>query len=140
MNGKLGRILLIDDDNPTNFLNSMVVEESGCAKEIVIKVDGREALDYLTTKTGQGYPQPEITFLDINMPVMDGWEFLEEYESLPDERKGKLVVVMLSVPLTSHDKKRMDQLKSVGEFIDKPLATEHIHTLLKKHFSMELDM
>ncbi len=132
----LSRILIIDDDNPSNFLNSMVVEEAGCAKETVIAIDGRKALDYLTAESHGDFPRPEIIFLDINMPTMDGWEFLEEYGKLAESQKGKVVVVMLSVSLNKHDKEKMDSFTDVSEFIDKPLETKHIHAILEKYFNL----
>ncbi len=137
MKNLLSRVLIIDDDNPSNFLNSMVVEEAGCAKETVVTTNGKKALDYLTKASHGDFPRPEIIFLDINMPVMDGWEFLEEYERLDKSQKGKVIVVMLSVALNKSDKEKMDALVYVNEFIDKPLETKHIHNIIEKYFTSE---
>src|SRR5688500_20068236 len=87
MKQKLNCILLIDDDELTNFLNRMVIEEVDCASRVEIMQSARDALKYLTNTTPEGnYPRPDLVFLDINMPAMDGWEFIEKYNQLPEVR------------------------------------------------------
>ena len=84
MKTKLNCILLVDDDEPTNFLNQMVIEELDIAEQIRVAQNGQEALTYLK-KTGIGdenFPLPDLILLDINMPAMNGWEFLERYRKL----------------------------------------------------------
>ena len=71
--------MLIDDDEPTNYIHERIIEEVGCTEKIVAIQSGRRALDYLTSKTDGAYPQPDLIFLDINMPAMTGWGFLEKY-------------------------------------------------------------
>src|ERR1044072_9954671 len=97
MKQKLNCILLIYDDEPTNFLNRMVIEEVDCTNRVEIMQSARDALKYLTNTTSNGdYPRPDLVFLDINMPAMDGWEFLEKYNQLSDHQKARIVVVMLT--------------------------------------------
>src|SRR6185503_2763915 len=86
MNRKLHCVLLIDDDEPTNFLNRLAIEEQGCVEHIKVIPSARDALDYLACATqpaplNADCPKPELIFLDINMPAMDGWEFLHYYET-----------------------------------------------------------
>ena len=84
-------ILLIDDDDATNFIHEMVIKMADIDTHIEICTSARKALDYLTCKgeysANTSYPQPGIIFLDINMPGMSGWDFLKEYDSLPEEQK-----------------------------------------------------
>ncbi len=75
---KLKRVLLIDDCKATNYIHRLVIEKYGCAEAVVEVNNGREALEYLTTEVDGSYPKPELVFLDINMPVMNGWQFLEK--------------------------------------------------------------
>src|SRR5258708_36657106 len=104
MNKKLNCILLIDDDEPTNFLNKMTIDQSGCAEWVQVVQSGQEALDYLQG-TGrfknrkEDYPRPDLIFLDINMPAMDGWEFLDKYKELPKDQKAEIVLIMLTTSL-----------------------------------------
>lgn len=90
MTKKVKCILLIDDDEPTNFLHKIVISDSGRAEKVVEVQSGFEALDYLEKMEDGKYPQPDLIFLDINMPAMNGWEFLEEYDKLDEGKKVKL--------------------------------------------------
>jgi CheY-like chemotaxis protein len=134
MKEKLNCVLLIDDDEPTNFYNEMIVEETGCSKRIVAVTGGREALDFLKSKVNGEHPQPNLIFLDINMPGMSGWEFLEEYEKLTDDQKGQVIVVMLTTSFNPDDQKKAENIESINDFKNKPLNTDTITEILEKHF------
>jgi CheY-like chemotaxis protein len=131
MSIQLNCILLIDDDEPTNFLNKMTLEQAGCTRQIHIAQSGQEALDYLRDAT----PRPDLIFLDINMPAMDGWEFLERYRSLPPARKADIVLIMLTTSLNPDDELRTRAIPEVSGFENKPLNQEQLNNLLKKYFS-----
>jgi len=131
MTTQLNCILLIDDDEPTNFLNKLTLEQSGCARQIRIAQSGREALEYLQQTT----TRPDLIFLDINMPAMDGWEFLERYRSLPAARKADIVLIMLTTSLNPDDEKRTRSIPEVAGFENKPLTQEQLDSLLRKYFS-----
>src|SRR5688572_18621027 len=108
MNRKLHCVLLIDDDEPTNFLNRMAIEDLDCVEHIKVIQNAREALDYLALANqpaplNANYPKPELIFLDINMPAMDGWEFLNYYEALPEENKSSVIVIMLTTSFNPED-------------------------------------
>lgn len=139
MNKKLNCVLLIDDDEPTNFLNRMAVEELGCAQHIKVTPSAREALDYLECAAqiaplNAPCPRPEIIFLDINMPAMDGWEFLTNYEALPEENKNSVIVIMLTTSFNPEDELRARSIPSISEFKNKPLTPEMLQDILKKYF------
>ena len=85
--GKLKEILLIDDSKGTNSLNKRLLREMDVAEHISTELNGRLALDYLLSKNEKGnYPSPDIIFLDINMPIMDGYQFLKEFKSVKKRR------------------------------------------------------
>jgi CheY-like chemotaxis protein len=139
MKMKLNCILLVDDDEPTNFLNKLAVEELACTDHIKIIPGAREALDYLTcagqpAPLNKDCPSPEIIFLDINMPAMDGWEFLQRYEALPGTRKSSIIVIMLTTSFNPEDELKARNISSVKEFRNKPLTTELLRDILKKYF------
>ena len=106
MNKPLKEVLLVDDNEADNFLHRAVLEDMGVADRIVERLNGQEALDYLLTPDDQGrFPSPDLICLDINMPIMSGWEFLDSYEQLPPERRRGVVVInslTISIP-TDHD-------------------------------------
>jgi len=94
MKKKLSCVLLVDDDEPTNFLNRIILEEAGCAERIEVAQSGQAALSYLQKAGEHGpggvvYPNPSLIFLDINMPAMDGWEFLSRYKTLTMPKKQR---------------------------------------------------
>jgi CheY-like chemotaxis protein len=135
MKQKLNCILLIDDDEPTNFLNTMVIEEVGCTERIETMQSAREALKYLTNTNPDGdYPRPDLVFLDINMPAMDGWEFLEKYNQLPAEQKAKIIVVMLTTSFNPEDELKARNMSGISGFRNKPLTSEILMQILHKHF------
>ena len=111
MKQKLNCILLIDDDKPTNFINEVVIKQLDCAEKIVVVQNGSEALDYLKSKDDGEHPQPDLIFLDINMPAMNGWEFLEKYTELDKKQHGKVVVIMLTTSLNQDDEKKASGIK-----------------------------
>jgi CheY-like chemotaxis protein len=139
MKNKVNCILLIDDDEPTNFLSQMIIEQADCAAEVQVAYSGCQALDYLTsrgefTSEQNTYPRPDLIFLDINMPAMNGWEFLQKYNSLEKEHKGNIVIIMLTTSLNPDDRLRSGDFPDVSGFENKPLTREKLDTLLKKHF------
>lgn len=127
---KVNSILLIDDDAATNFLHRMVIEEYNFCEHIAEASDGLDALNYLQTKMATGYPQPDLIFLDINMPRMDGWEFLENYRELPSECKGGAVIAMLTTSLNPDDRERAKNFDCVQYFESKPLDKDKLDRLL----------
>ncbi|GGA96947.1 response regulator [Puia dinghuensis] len=131
MSIQLNCILLIDDDEPTNFLNKLTLEQAGCARQIHVAQSGQEALDYLRNAN----PRPDLIFLDINMPAMDGWEFLERYRNLPAAKKADIVLIMLTTSLNPDDEIRTRSIPEVSGFENKPLSHDQLGNLLKKYFS-----
>ena len=131
---QLNCVLLIDDDEPTNFLNKLTLEQSGCARHIRIAPSGQAALDYL--RGGQeDCPRPDLIFLDINMPAMDGWEFLGLYRTLPKEKKADTILIMLTTSLNPDDEERTRTIPEVSGFEHKPLNQGSLEKLLNRYFS-----
>ncbi len=134
MKKKLKCVLLIDDDEPTNFVNQLVVEETGCADKIVKAESGQKALDYIASVASQPDAQPDLIFLDINMPAMNGWEFLDRYENLPEAQKCAKLVIMLTTSQNPDDRKRASEISNVNDFISKPLTGETLQKIIQTQF------
>ena len=135
MKKKLPCVLLIDDDEPTNYLNQATLEEAGCAERIEVAQSGQAALNYLR-QVGEDttLPSPSLIFLDINMPAMDGWEFLSYYENLTQTQRAEVVVVMLTTSLNPEDELRAQEIPSISGFRCKPLTRTMIDSLLRVYF------
>lgn len=131
---KLECILLIDDDEVTNFLNKRVIEYSQVTEHIEVKLNGQEALDFLTSKETANHAQPSLILLDINMPVMDGWEFMEAYNQETPDQKKKTNIVMLSTSNNPDDIQRAANLPHVIAFKTKPLTSEMLEEIMATYF------
>lgn len=144
MKTKLNCVLLIDDDEATNYINKLVIKKAGITDTIETTLNGREALDFLTNsgehKKGpeHPFPQPMLILLDINMPVMDGWEFLEAYQKLPASQKCDIIIVMLTTSLNPDDNQRAKEISEISGFKNKPLTIEALADIMKTHFPQHL--
>ncbi|MDB5273941.1 MAG: hypothetical protein JWO58_2308 [Chitinophagaceae bacterium] len=134
MKKKLNCVLLVDDDNVTNFLNRKVIEKADIANRIEVKLNGQEALDYLSSQAKGDTTQPCLIILDINMPIMDGWEFIEAYNKQDAQSNKKTNIVMLSTSSNPDDKKRAENLPIIAAFKNKPLTFEILDDIMKTHF------
>jgi CheY-like chemotaxis protein len=132
---QLNSILLIDDDEATNYLHQLAIKKAGCTGYIHVSNNGREALDYLKEVATGKYPVPELIFLDINMPVMDGWEFLEHYNTLPPNIKAKAVLMMLTASINPDDEQRATSNPDVSGFRNKPLNADMLTEIVEAYFS-----
>ncbi|CAN5777803.1 response regulator [soil metagenome] len=135
---KLACVLLIDDDEPTNFISKMLIEEADCAEHIQVVQSGQDALNYLTNDEGfagenKAFPKPDLIFLDINMPAMNGWEFLDKYNQLDQAHKGDIIVVMLTTSLNPDDRLKAGEMPAISGFEAKPLTFEKLKTMLEKY-------
>ena len=139
MKKKLNCILLIDDDENTNFFNRRLLTKLDVTEKIQVCETGAAALDFLSndgeyTTNGTNYPAPMLIFLDLNMPGMNGWEFLEEYHKLPEEQKGKIVLIMLTSSPNPDDAEKAKQNEDVAGFVKKPLTRDQMQEILLKYF------
>lgn len=135
---KLNKILLVDDDSTSNFLTQMILEDLQVTDAIIVKKNGQEALDYINEICLQKNEDcPELIFLDINMPIMDGFELLDELQRLnklhnPD---NPITVVLLT---TSNNPKDIEKAKTydITYYIEKPLTEDSIRHLLSKTYNL----
>jgi len=136
---KLSGILLIDDDDTTNFLNQRLLNRMGVTDNIRMFVNGKQAFDYLYTVSNNNYEhttseyfKPELIFLDINMPVMGGFEMLELYERLNKNFRDNIVLTVLTT--STHPQDTANSNRFAAEYLIKPLTPEKVNALLEKHF------
>lgn len=133
MKQKLNTILLIDDDKAVNFIHRHIINKAAIANTIVTMLNGQTALNYLTTKQDGKYPQPELIFLDINMPVMDGWEFLKEFKKINYSKKSK-IIIMLTTSINPAERERATNTALISDFKHKPLTVEMLEGIMETYF------
>ena len=134
---KLAAILLVDDDSTTNYLNQLLLQELAVADQLLVAKNGAEALHILTHVLPPAAAGPVLVLLDVNMPVMNGIEFLEAFQQLPPDRRQAVVIVMLTTSLHPRDLARIQALPIAG-LVSKPLSEEKINAILREHFQREL--
>jgi CheY-like chemotaxis protein len=135
MKHQLNCILVIDDDEPTNFFTRIILEEAECTRHIKIMQSAQEALDYLFGAAGSddaNNPFPDLILLDINMPAMNGWEFLEEYKMRNQECSAR--IVMLTTSLFPKDMEKAKEIPEISGFENKPISIAKIEAILEKYF------
>lgn len=131
---KLNCVLLIDDDNINNYLNERLIKKVNITEEVRIVLNGKEAIDYLSgINEDNAQKMPELILLDINMPVMDGFEFLQAFKQLESKDKDSVIIVMLTTSTSPNDTKRLND-SGVAGYINKPLTENKLKEVLENHF------
>ena len=120
-------VLLVEDDPITILVCDRIMKMNSFSEKVKSCENGKFALDHLK-EVIEKEPKlaPEIIFLDINMPVMNGWDFLEEYEKIKDSLPQLPRIFILSSTVDPEDYKRAKSYTSVEDFISKPLSKENL--------------
>jgi response regulator of citrate/malate metabolism len=128
---KLNCILLVDDDSITNFINERLIRKLNITNDVKVSMNGEEGIQYIKNQCDKDQACPELILLDINMPVMNGFEFIRAFEELKIKNKNKVKIIILT---TSKNMKDVELLKSLGnfEYINKPLTEEKMFNCLTK--------
>jgi len=122
---KINCILLVDDDHATNYLNKSLISRLGIANYVIEVSDGQKALDYILqqgsfSNNGKSYPSPDLILLDINMAVLDGFEFLEKFHQL-ESKFRKAAIILLSTSDRKKDFQKARSFPAVIDYLVKPV-------------------
>ena len=131
----LNCVLLVDDNHNDNFFHKREIKKANDAIDIVEKQTGLDAIEYIKSKESHGRMSPDLIFLDINMPVMNGWEFLHEFSLLDKELQEKVIIIMLTTSDSEDDVARAKEWSGVADFITKPLTKKLFEGIITKYFS-----
>ncbi len=133
---QLNTVLLIDDDDTTNYLNHRLITRMEIASDVRVVTDGEEALGYLTKAFAgeEDYPRPNLIFVDIKMSGMDGFEFLEEYKKVPAAEKDGTVMLMLTSSASFYDLEKLKQFPDVRRHYSKPLTDSDVREIMQSYF------
>ena len=124
-------VLLVDDDNMTNYLHQRVISKAEMCSDVKVAKNGQEGIEKLLdlNKSVGSKDDTVVVFLDLNMPILDGWGFLKEYENQKENLKFKTKIFVLSSSINPDDKERAEGNKNVAQYIYKPLTTSSLKTL-----------
>jgi CheY-like chemotaxis protein len=129
------KVFCIDDDLITLALCEMVIKKSLFAEEVITAKNGKEGLSYFSSYFSKNNNNPDeppqLIFLDLNMPVMNGWDFLEEYLMKYSDRLPETKVVIVSSTVNPEDFSRANRYDIVIDFINKPLTVEGMQELME---------
>lgn len=125
------KVLLIDDDAISNFLSKSMIEKSGVFEKVEVFNSAVKALDYLKKQETEKEDFPEVILLDVMMPVMDGFAFLDELIRFESDSSKKVKVCMLTSSLDPKDKQQADSYPQVIDFMSKPINQEKIRKFVE---------
>ncbi|WP_438710676.1 response regulator [Aquimarina muelleri] len=134
MRKKIGLTCIIDDDTMYVNLVKKIVEAKSLCKNLMVFQNGKEALTYfeailtnLNKKT-----IPDIIFLDLNMPVMDGWEFLENFTKIKNKLEKKIILYIVSSSINPVDIERAKSINTVKDYLVKPVTLKELESIFLK--------
>jgi CheY-like chemotaxis protein len=125
-------IMLIDDNPDDNFFHEREIKKTKLVDSVIVMNTGAKALEYLKANADEDI-HPCLIFLDINMPGMNGWEFLEEYDKLDKELQSQGIVIMLTTSENPEEVSRAKSWNFVADYITKPLTKDLMIDALKKY-------
>ncbi|MCB9230824.1 MAG: response regulator [Bacteroidia bacterium] len=129
---KLDTILLVDDDETTNFFHKYILEGIHVANDIMEAMNGEEALAILSNPDLR--EKVDLVFLDMNMPIMNGFEFLDKCNNLPDKESLSCPVMMLTSSNHQADRTKASTYTNLTGYYTKPLTREMVESILNEHF------
>jgi CheY-like chemotaxis protein len=129
---KVKRLGIVDDDKIYTFLIKKTIEQTNLVEMIKIFDNGLDAIDFLKKNVDNHDSLPEIILLDLSMPVMDGWEFLEEYILLSPKLGRKITIYIISSSISPYDIEKAKSISLVTDFLIKPVSKEKVTEIFKQ--------
>jgi len=133
MSIRLQKVLLIDDDCLSNYMHQYLLEDTGMFENVEIAETAMDALDKLERDDSQDVSQPEIIFVDLNMPGLNGWDFIKEYSDYMKNRSAKSLLVILTSSEETDDKLKATYSHDVCAYLTKPLTHDKVMAVVGKY-------
>lgn len=122
--------MVIDDSEVDLYLAKRIITKHSFAEDIVLMDFAKDALEYLNLHANEAAALPEYIFLDVNMPGMNGFEFLHAFEQLPESVKNYCNIIMLTTSMNTKDKQRALDNPLVKQYINKPLSADKLEIIV----------
>lgn len=127
---KIKSACIIDDDEIFVYGTRRIMEEVRFCDDIVVFNNGKEAIDGMQNYLTEGKSLPDVIFLDINMPIMNGWDFLEEFTKIPNLNKEEVLLYVVSSSVDPSDLEKAKEFELVNNYILKPILPKQLHEIL----------
>jgi CheY-like chemotaxis protein len=128
---KVKTLGIVDDDKIYTFLVKKTIEQTNLVNTIKVFENGLDAINFLKKNAANQDTLPEILLLDLSMPIMDGWEFLEEYILLSPKLDRKITIYIISSSISPYDIDKAKSISIVTDFIIKPISKEKLIEIFK---------
>ncbi len=125
------KIAIIDDDEVFQLITKKQIEMKNTPCQIMKFFNGEEAIDYLHEHVNDTNQLPDMIMLDVNMPIKDGWEFLEEYELLPAPVRNAIVLYMVTSSVIQSDIDKALENENIKDFVSKPIPGDKLEEMLR---------
>ena len=121
----------MDDDKITNYINQRLIQKLNVTESVTALLNGKEAMDFIYDNEQQNKPLPDLILLDINMPVMDGFEFVNSFKSI--KSSGTVKIVMLTTSSNEKDIEKISITHEISGYINKPLTEQKLQEVFVKY-------
>lgn len=126
--GNLETICIIDDDPIYIFGMKKLISVNKICNNILVFNNGHEAIQYFNSIDTQ---LPDVIFLDINMPIMDGWDFLDEFSNIKDNFKKNIIIHMVSSSIDPNDIEKAKGYQEITEYLIKPVKSQDLKRIFQ---------
>lgn len=130
----LKKLILIEDDDVIVYLTQKLIKESKSIELLNVLKNGRKALDYFIENAKNAELLPDFIFLDLSMPILDGWQFLEEFARIKDSMAKNIQIYITTSSISPKDLSKAESYDFISDFVIKPISLENFNRIINSDF------